>query len=110
MITDGILSHSKRCENNCLNKSCYFHPEMGTKEYGLDIDHPITIPEFIRRFGCATYDISEPMPDNLPDIDEIMGQIEQNGFYTGYREDEMVVKISDIRTVLEEYFVGEVGE
>jgi hypothetical protein len=54
-ICEDIPSHNQRCDNNCSRKGCYFHPNMGTKSKGLDIDHPITIGEFIRRFGCAKY-------------------------------------------------------
>ena len=63
IITDGVESHEQRCDNNCPRKGCYFHPNMNTKERGLDIDHVITIPEFIRRFGCATY--FRPLPSAL---------------------------------------------
>jgi len=57
------LPKPQRCDNACVNKGCYFHPDVGTKEHGLDIDYPITIPTFIRRFGCASY-------NNVPNLPE----------------------------------------
>lgn len=78
IITDGIESHPQRCDNNCPNEGCYFHPKMGIKERGLDIDHPITIREFVRRFGCACYSRTScpaPSPDYERKLSEMQSEI-----------------------------------
>jgi hypothetical protein len=54
-LSSGAIFHVCRCDNGCQTTGCYFHPDMGTKEQGLDTETVIPIPEFIRRFGCASY-------------------------------------------------------
>jgi hypothetical protein len=56
--------------------------------------------------GCRTClsdtRYSRPVPDAL-DIDELMGIIEQNSFYTNCREKDEVVKVDDVRLAIVEY-------
>lgn len=76
---------------NCDERCKYFHSDICDQKCICQISHDIV----------AEHDATI-RNETLPDINEVMGQIEQNGFYTGYREKEMVVKISDVRSVLEE--------
>ena len=67
--------HENQCETCKRKGGCYFHPGMA-KQQGLDVDHPITIPEFIERFGCASYiDEHGAVGDQLAELYEQLGNL-----------------------------------
>jgi hypothetical protein len=67
--------------NTCKIKYCYFQPDMAA-DRGLDVDHPITIPVFISRFGCASHShIRNETLDEVVELIEGMGHgVEGWGF------------------------------
>lgn len=78
LFDDDLKLHHMRCNNKCMRQGCYFHPKMGTKERGLDIEHVVPIPTFINRFGCASY---TGFPDRTPVTDAIMIMAQNNDLH-----------------------------
>jgi hypothetical protein len=64
--------YSKQYET-CTRTGCYFHSNL---KHSLDKEHLITIPEFIKRFGCASH--SSINPDII--LNNLYQFIENNKF------------------------------
>ena len=62
--------HPLRCET-CKREGCYFHPSKAIWRNGMipqkaiSINNPISIPEFINRFGCASHSASSDVLDKV---------------------------------------------
>jgi hypothetical protein len=90
-MTEPSPNQCKTCER----VGCYFNPEIGTKEHGLDIDHPITIPCFIERFGCASHSPlhHNQTPTTEEKIQEIYNKADELSNLSGFRKGYAVVKL-----------------
>jgi hypothetical protein len=71
--------HESRCET-CVRNTCYFYPLKSewrngmTPQKAISINNPISIQEFINRFGCASY-----KPEHGTVLDQLAELYEQLG-------------------------------